>query len=156
MGYDYWSRVVDVGGFEAVDGDVVFPGSDLDGEVLIVPLENLEGTVVRALERGLLKFSSDEDELGLVQAARNAVLDSTMGACRDWSEVADSFAELSKVLIDWCLWSILDEVSGDRQRGAVNQFGRGRVEVFFGCCAEAQEDPGELVDPVGSCQPGLE
>ena len=79
-----------------------------------------------------------------------------MGAGRDWSEVVDSFAELTKVHADWCLWSILDEVSGNCQRGGVSQFSRGRVEIFFGCCTEAQEDPGELIDPVGSRQPGLE
>ena len=153
--YD-WSRVVDVGGLEAVDRDVVFSGTDLDGEVLVGPLEDLVGTIVRGLERGLFEFSLHEDELGLAQAARYAVLDSAMGAGRYWSEVADSFTELSKVLADRCLWSILDEVSGNCQRGAVNQFSWGCIEIFLWCCSETQEDPGELIDPVGSRQPGLE
>ena len=131
MGYDDWQRVVDVSGLEAVDGDVVFSGPDLDGEVLVGPLEDLVGTVVRGLEWGLFEFPLHEDELGLAQAARYAVLDSAMGAGRYWSEVADSFTELSKVLADRCLWSILDEVAGDRQRRTVYQFGWRRVEVFL-------------------------
>ena len=64
MGYDDWHRVVDVGGLEAVDGDVVLPGTDLDGEILFGPFEDFEGAVVRGLERGLLEFSSHENELG--------------------------------------------------------------------------------------------
>ena len=63
MGYDDWHRVVDVGGLEAVDGNVVFSGPDLDREVFVGPLEDFEGTVVRGLERGLLEFSPNENEL---------------------------------------------------------------------------------------------
>ena len=131
MGYDDWHCVVDVGGLEAVDGDVVFSGTDLDGEVLVGPPEDFERTVVRGLERGLLEFSSDENELGVAQAVGDAFLDASVDAGRDWSEVVDSFAELTEVLADWCLWSILDEVAGDRQRRAVNQFSWRRVEVFL-------------------------
>ena len=64
LGYDDWYRVVDVSGLEAVDGDVVFSGPDLDREVLVRPLEDFEGTVVRGLERGLLELPSHENELG--------------------------------------------------------------------------------------------
>ena len=63
LGYDDWHRVVDVSGLEAVDGDVVFSGPDLDGEVLVGPLEDFEGTVVRGLERGLLELPPNENEL---------------------------------------------------------------------------------------------
>ena len=63
LGYDDWLRIVDVGGLEAVDGNVIFSGPDLDREVFIEPFEDFVGTVVRGLERGLLEFSPDEDEL---------------------------------------------------------------------------------------------
>ena len=131
LGYDDWHRVVDVGGLEAVDGDVVFSGTDLDGEVLVGPPEDFEWTVVRGLERRLLEFSSDENELGFAQAVGDAFLDASVDAGRDWSEVIDSFAELTEVLADWCLWSILDEIAGDRRRRTVYQFGWRRVEVFL-------------------------
>ena len=36
--------IVNVCGFVAVDRDVVFSGTNLDGEVLVGPLENLVGT----------------------------------------------------------------------------------------------------------------
>ena len=65
MGYDDWHRVVDVGGLEAVDGNVVFSGPDLDREVFVGPLEDFEGAVVRGLERGLLELPSHENELGV-------------------------------------------------------------------------------------------
>ena len=63
LGYDDWLRIVDVGGLEAVDGNVIFSGPDLDREVFVEPFEDFVGTVVRGLERGLLEFSPDEDEL---------------------------------------------------------------------------------------------
>ena len=135
LGYDDWHCVVDVGGLEAVDGDVVFSGTDLDGEVLVGPPEDFEWTVVRGLERRLLEFSSNENELGVAQAVGDAFLDASVDAGRDWSEVIDSFAELTEVLADWCLWSILDEVARDRQRRAVNQFSWRRVEVFLWGCS---------------------
>ena len=65
LGYDDWLRIVDVGGLEAVDGDVVLPGTDLDGEILFGPFEDFEGAVVRGLERGLLELSSNENEFGV-------------------------------------------------------------------------------------------
>ena len=64
MGYDDWYRVVDVSGLEAVDGNVIFSGPDLDREVFVEPFEYFVGTVVRGLERGLLEFPSHENELG--------------------------------------------------------------------------------------------
>ena len=97
LGYDDWHCVVDVGGLEAVDGDVVFSGTDLDGEVLVGPPEDFERTVVRGLERGLLEFSSDENEPGVAQAVGDALLDTSVDAGRDRSEVTDAFAELAKV-----------------------------------------------------------
>ena len=65
LGYDDWLRIVDVGGLEAVDGNVIFSGPDLDGEVFIRPLEDFERTVVRGLERGLLELPSNENEFGV-------------------------------------------------------------------------------------------
>ena len=156
MGYDDWHRVVDVGGLEAVDGDVVFSGPDLDGEVLVGLLEDFERTVVRGLERGLLEFSSDENELGVAQAVGDAFLDASVDAGRDWSEAVDSFAELTEVLANWRLWSVLDEIAGYCQWRAVDQFCWRRVQVFLWSCSKAQEDPREFVDPVGSGQSGLE
>ena len=65
LGYDDWLRIVDVGGLEAVDGNVIFSGPDLDREVFIGPSENFEGAVVWGLERGLLELTSNENEFGV-------------------------------------------------------------------------------------------
>ena len=115
--------VVNESGLEAIDGDILVPGADLDREVFVSLPEDLVGAVVRGLKWGLLKLSSDEDKPGCVQADRDVILDVTLGAGRDWSEIADSFTELPKVLVNRCFWSILDEIAGDCQWGAVNQFG---------------------------------
>ena len=57
-------RVVNEGGLEAIDGDILVPGTDLDREVFVGPPEDLVGAIVRGLERGLLEFLSDENEFG--------------------------------------------------------------------------------------------
>ena len=87
--------VVDEGGLEAIDGDVLIPGANLDREVFIGPPEDLVGAVVRGLKRGLFKFPSDEDESCHMYAGRDVRSGAAVVAGGDWSETTDSLAKSS-------------------------------------------------------------
>ena len=103
--------VIDVGCFEAVDRDVVFPCAHLEGEKLVKPADDSIWTFIRCLKRSSSRIGSDKNKFCLGQIIRHVDFDGTMGAGGDWFEVTDLLTELSELMLDRCLWSaVRDEV----------------------------------------------
>ena len=90
LGYCDWYRVIDVGGLEAVNGDVVFSAADLDREVFVGPFETLVGTNVWGLEGGFLEFPSHEHELTLFK------LFGTLSLIRLWALAGTGLRSLTR------------------------------------------------------------
>ena len=88
-------------GFEAVNGDFVFSQADPDSEVLVGPVDDFIGTVVRSLEGRLPLITPDEDVFGLLENARYVSPNVVVSTRGDRTEIADFFSQLSKMHVDW-------------------------------------------------------
>ena len=108
-------------GLQPVNGDAVFLVAHLDGKILLGSLKDFVWSVVWGLKGGLAEVFADENELRLVQTVWYVRLGLTVCAGGNWSKIADLFSKLAEVLVDRCLWSLLDEVAGNRQGSAVDQ-----------------------------------
>ena len=108
-------------GLQPVNGDAVFLVAHLDGKILLGSPKDFVRSVVRGLKGGLVGVFADENEFRLAQTVWHVGLGLTVCTGGNWSEIADLFSELAEVFVDRCLWSLLDEVAGNRQGSAVDQ-----------------------------------
>ena len=113
-----------VGSLEPVDGESVYFSTAVQFECFISALYDAEGPGVRSGQRRLVSVASDEDELGVGEICRNEVRLTTVS--RSWNG-AQSLDFLSKTCEGLCgVFSFRrrDEVAGDDERLAVDEFGR--------------------------------
>ena len=57
-------------------------------------------------------------------------------------------SELPEVILDWCLSTVRDKITGHCEGGTVNHVRWRGIKIFFGGCTKAEEDPWEFVNPV--------
>ena len=62
----YWLSLVDVGGFQPIDGDRVLMIPEPEDKMFRRPFNHLKRTVVRVLERGLLSVTPDKNKLSII------------------------------------------------------------------------------------------
>ena len=91
LGYQYWCRILNESGLEPVYGDSVLPCADLDGEVLVVPSDDLVRAIVRGLKRGLFEVPAYENEFRIGQVLRHVRPGTTVVASGDGTEFTDPF-----------------------------------------------------------------
>ena len=99
-------------------------------ECFVAALDDLVGATVRTLKRHVGRFE-------------------TMLRCRNWSKLLDLLLELSEEKC-WigAVCRRADEVAGDRERFAENQFRRSHLKVLFEGCSQAEKHPRQLIGPV--------
>ena len=78
---------------QTVNGHLVLFVAHLEGEVLVRPLYDKVGTLVRGLEGGLPCVCPYEDKFCLVKSLGDVGLGRSMCACRDGSEVSNFLSE---------------------------------------------------------------
>ena len=105
-----------MGRLQTVDGHLVLFVAHLEGEVLVRPLYDKVGTLVRGLEGGLPCICPHKDKFCLVKSLRDIGLGRSVCTCWDGSEVSNLFSEGPEMVLDGCLWSVVwYEVTWDRQ-----------------------------------------
>jgi hypothetical protein len=66
-----WLSLVDVGGFQPIDGDRVLLVPELEDKMFRRPFKHLKRTVVRVLEWGLLGVTPDKNKLSILEGSRD-------------------------------------------------------------------------------------
>jgi hypothetical protein len=119
----YWLSLVDVGGFQPIDGDRVLLIPELEDKMFRRPFDHLKRTVVRVLEWGLPGVTPDENVLSIFEGSRDIWLAgvlTTMSGSGSRFERSDSVSlsleflrgrlrlAVGKEIPRYCKWAAVD------------------------------------------------
>ena len=118
-------------------------------ECFVAALDDLVGATVRTLKRPFVAVAADEDVVSRFDILRHVGWFETMLRCRNWSKLLDLLLELSEEKC-WigAVCRRADEVAGDHERFAENQFRQSHLKVLLEGCPQAKKHPWQLIGPV--------
>ena len=103
-----------------------------------------------------MSIPSDEHELRVLWQLETRRAWSRMVRRLLWAEPANNVVKEAQLVLDGQSGLTGKTVAGNGDGGAIHQLGRAAVEVVLDRRPQAQEDPGELVVPIGTGEPGFQ